>query len=78
MRCFRAFGVEGTTLFGTRSLEVRVESQPQVTLDQQPGSFYVGTLAALEHNVRHHVECRHTFDVAAVATKGEQTKPCLG
>ena len=60
------------TLFGTRSLEVRVESQPQVTLDQQPGSFYVGTLAALEHNVRHHVECRHTFDVAAVAAKVEQ------
>ena len=50
------------TLFGTRSVEVKVEGQPQVTLDQEPGSFYVGNLTALEHNVRHHVECKHTFD----------------
>ena len=57
------------TLFGTRSVEVKVEGQPQVTLDQEPGSFYVGTLAALEHNVRHHVECKHTFDGAAATAK---------
>ena len=38
------------TLFGTRSVEVKVEGQPQVTLEQEPGSFYVGNLAALEHN----------------------------
>ena len=59
------------TIFGTRSVEVKVEGQPQVTLDQEPGSFYVGNLCALEHNVRHHVECKHTFDGAAVTAKGD-------
>ena len=58
------------TLFGTRSVEVKVEGKPQVTLDQEPGSFYVGNLSALEHNVRHHEECKHTFDGAAVTAKG--------
>ena len=48
------------TIFGTRSVEVKVEGQPQVTLVQEPGSFYVGNLAALEHNVHHHPECKHT------------------
>ena len=57
------------TLFGTRSVEVKVEGKPQVTLDQEPGSFYVGNLSALEHNVRHHEECKHTFDGAAVTAK---------
>lgn len=59
------------TLFGTRSVEVKVEGKPQVTLDQKPGSFYVGNLSALEHNVRHHEECKHTFDGAAVTAKGD-------
>ena len=59
------------TIFGTRSVEVKVEGQPQVTLDQEPGSFYVGNLSALEHNVRHHEECKHTFDGAAVTAKGD-------
>ena len=59
------------TIFGTRSVEVKAEGQPQVTLDQEPGSFYVGNLSALEHNVRHHVECKHTFDGAAVTAKGD-------
>ena len=27
------------TLFGTRSVEVRVKGKPQVTLDQEPGSW---------------------------------------
>ena len=53
------------TLYGTRSVEVRVEGKEQVTLDQVPGSFYVGNLSALEHNVRHHEECKCTFDGAA-------------
>ena len=53
------------TLFGTRSVEVKVEGKPQVTLDQKPGSFYVGNLSALEHNVRHHEDCKHTFEGAA-------------
>ena len=58
------------TLFGTRSVEVKAEGKPQVTLDQEPGSFYVGNLAALEHNVRHHEECKHTFDGADVTPRG--------
>ena len=61
------------TLFGTRSVEVRVKGKPQVTLDQEPGSFYVGNLCALEHNVRHHEECKHTFEGAAVTAKGDGT-----
>ena len=60
------------TLFGTRSVAVKVEGKPQVTLDQEPGSFYVGNLCALEHNVRHHEECKHTFDGAAETAKGDQ------
>ena len=59
------------TLFGTRSVEVKVEGKPQVTLDQELGSFYVGNLSALEHNVRHHEECKHTFEGAAVTAKGD-------
>ena len=59
------------TLFGTRSVEVKLEGKPQVTLDQEPGSFYVGNLSALEHNVRHHEQCKHTFDGAAVTAKGD-------
>ena len=60
------------TLYGTRSVEVRVEGKEQVTLDQVPGSFYVGNLSALEHNVRHHEECKHTFDGAAGTAQGAQ------
>ena len=59
------------TLFGTRSVEVWMEPSSKVTLDQKPGSFYVGNLSALEHNVRHHEECKHTFDGAAVTAKGD-------
>ena len=63
------------TLFGTRDLEVKTDcltgtSPPstksvQCTLEQKPGSFYVGNLSALEHNVRHHEtdKCEHTFDL---------------
>eukprot|EP00959_Pyramimonas_sp_CCMP1952_P293226 6132849-Pyramimonas_sp.AAC.1 len=39
------------TLFGTRSVEGKVEGQPQVTLEQVPGPFYAGNLSALEHSV---------------------------
>ena len=52
-------------------MEVKVEGKPQVTLDQEPGSFYVGNMAALEHNVHHHEECAHTFEGAAVTAKGD-------
>ena len=30
------------TIFGTRSVEVKVEGRPHLTLGQEPGSFYVG------------------------------------
>ena len=53
------------TTNGTRALEVNVQGKPQVTLEQEPGSFYVGSLTALEHNVRHHEDCKHTFEGAA-------------
>ena len=66
------------TLFGTRSVEVKVGGKPQVTLDQEPGSVYVGNLCALEHNVRHHEECKHTFDGAAVTAKGDGKGPRVG
>ena len=59
------------TSFGIRAVQVKVEGKPQVTLDQEPGSFYVGNLCALEHNVRHHDECKHTFVGAAVTAKGD-------
>ena len=57
--------------FGTRSVEVKVKGKPQVTLDQEPGSFYVGNLSALEHKVRHHEECKHTSEGAVVTAKGD-------
>ena len=63
------------TLFGTRSVDVKVWGKPQDTLHQEPGSFYVGNMAALEHNVRHHEECKHTFDRAAVTAKGDAEDP---
>ena len=59
------------TLFGTRTVQVRMDGEEEVNLAQEPGSFYVGNLCALEHNVRHHEECKHTFDGAAVTAKGD-------
>ena len=59
------------TLFGTRSVEVKVDGTHQVTLHQTPGSFYVGNLAALEHCVCHHEDCKHTFPPAAVTASGD-------
>ena len=40
-------------------------AHPHLILEQELGSFYVGNLAALEHNVHHHTEREHTFDGAA-------------
>ena len=57
------------TIFGERTLEVKVEGHPQVSMLQEPGTFYVGNMAALEHNVRHHDICRHAFDGAAATAK---------
>ena len=63
------------TLFGTRSVEVKVAGIDQVTLHQAPGSVYVGNLAALEHCVRHHEDCKHTFHPAAVTASGDAEDP---
>ena len=49
------------TLWGTRTVEVQNEDEKQFNLEQKPGSFYVGTLAALHHNVHHNERCDHTF-----------------
>ena len=53
----------GLTLFGTRSLLVELD-QPKkhiIELEQRPGSFYVGNLCALNHNVRHYAAPEGTF-----------------
>ena len=64
------------TIFGTRSVEVKVEGRPPVTLKQEPGSFYVGNFAALEHNVRHHPDCKQTFDFGGAAARAEAANVC--
>ena len=43
----------GVTLFGSRTLQVKLEDKGCISLPQRPGSFYVGNLCALEHNVAH-------------------------
>ena len=44
----------GLTIFGTRKLQVRLKDVPGcISLEQRPGSFYVGNMCALEHNVAH-------------------------
>ena len=41
------------TLFGTRTLLVELEDAGCISLPQRPGSFYIGNLCALNHNVEH-------------------------
>ena len=44
----------GLTIFGSRQLLVKVKDEEGcISLAQRPGSFYVGNLCALEHNVAH-------------------------
>ena len=44
----------GLTIFGSRQLLVKVKGEEGcICLAQRPGSFYVGNLCALEHNVAH-------------------------
>ena len=44
----------GLTIFGSRQLLVKVkDDEGCISLAQRPGSFYVGNLCALEHNVAH-------------------------
>ena len=42
----------------------------EVNLQQEPGSFYVGNLCALDHNVRRRDECLRTFDPVAATAQG--------
>ena len=53
----------GLTLFGTRSLLVELDQPTKhiIELEQRPGSFYVGNLCALNHNVRHYAASEGTF-----------------
>ena len=41
------------TIFGSRSLEVALEDERCISFPQRPGSFYIGNLCAMRHNVRH-------------------------
>ncbi len=41
------------TVFGSRTLQVKPEDAGCISLPQRPGSFYVGNLCALSHNVVH-------------------------
>ena len=41
------------TVFGSRTLLVKLEDAGCISLPQRPGSFYVGNLCALNHNVVH-------------------------
>ena len=62
------------TLFGTRNVQVAIEGQEElVTFAQEPGSFYVGALCALEHNVNHQEECLHTFRTKAATASAAAT-----
>ncbi len=54
----------GLTLFGTRTLQVEVAEDScnePLELLQRPGSFYVGKLVALNHNVKRTAECHGCF-----------------
>ena len=59
------------TLFGTRELQVRALGQDGqdrvVTLAQRPGSFYVGNMCALEHNVHHTNDSSRCFEIASAS-----------
>ena len=44
----------GVTIYGSRRLQVRLGHDGScISLPQQPGSFYVGNVCAIEHNVEH-------------------------
>ena len=61
------------TLFGTRSLRVEL-NQPEkhiISLPQRLGSFYVGNLCALRHNVQHHEASEGTFGHGPESEQGQ-------
>ena len=43
----------GLTIFGSRTLQVDVLEKGRIGLHQRPGSFYIGNLCAVAHNVAH-------------------------
>ena len=52
------------TLFGSRTVEVDTPSGCR-SLAQEPGSFYIGNLCALRHNVRHNEDDAGCFEFKA-------------
>ena len=53
----------GLTIFGSRQLLVEVRGEEGcISLAQRPGSFYVGNLCALEHNVAHGASAPGSLD----------------
>ena len=52
----------GLTIFGSRQLLVKVKGEKGcISLAQRPGSFYVGNLCALEHNVAHGASAQGSY-----------------
>jgi hypothetical protein len=51
------------TIFGSRTLQVKPEDAGCISLPQRPGSFYVGNLCALSHNVVHSDHAAGSFGV---------------
>ena len=49
-----------------------MDEEDGVDLAQEPGSFYVGNLRALDHNARCHDECSRTFDPEAATAQGHR------
>ena len=43
----------GLTIFGSRVLDVDQRDLGRISRVQKPGSFYVGNLCSMKHNVRH-------------------------
>ena len=41
------------TVFGSRAVEVKLDKPDCISLSQEPGSFYVGNMCAMQHNVKH-------------------------
>jgi hypothetical protein len=41
------------TIFGSRHVQVKLEDGSCISLPQRPGSFYIGNLCAMSHNVVH-------------------------
>ena len=53
----------GLTIFGSRQVQVKLKNNKGcISLDQRPGSFYVGNFCSLEHNVVHGATSPGTLD----------------